>query len=241
MFVMCLNENSSEPLYQQLRGILKKKIEAKEWQKGDKLPTEFELSQIYQVSRITVRKAMDTLVKEGYIVRRSGKGTFINSDKIQRPISGATSFTDVCHAMGLVPGAKTIKSVIEPPTDMDKEILGLNVSDRIISIERVRYADNVPVSVELSHFKEEFSFLLNEDLTNKSMYDLIRTKHQIAFDCSRKTIEIVFATYELAKYLNVSSGYPLLLICSDLVSLETNTNICFNRQYILGDRFRLMV
>ena len=97
------------------------------------------------------------------------------------------------------------------------------------------------VSVELSHFKEEFSFLLNEDLTNKSMYDLIRTKHQIAFDCSRKTIEIVFATYELAKYLNVSSGYPLLLICSDLVSLETNTNICFNRQYILGDRFRLMV
>ncbi|BEU88923.1 GntR family transcriptional regulator [Selenomonas sp. TAMA-11512] len=238
---MCLNESSAEPLYQQLKDKLKRKIEAGEWQKGDKIPTELDLSQTYQVSRITVRKALDTLVREGYIVRRSGKGTFINSDKIQRPITGATSFTDICHAMGLEPGAKTIKSVIEPPDDMDKQILGLNASDRIISIERVRTADNVPVSVEISHFKEEFSFLLNEDLTNKSMYDLIRTKYQIAFDCSRKTIEIVFATYELSKYLNVSRGYPLLLICSDLVSLETNTNICFNRQYILGDRFRLMI
>ncbi len=238
---MCLNANSSEPLYQQLEQTLKAKIEHNQWHKGDKLPTELELSRQYDVSRITIRKALDSLVKSGYIVRRSGKGTFVTNEKIQRPISGASSFTEICHAMGLAAGAKTIKSVFEPPDEMDKTFLGLNDDNRIICIERIRSADQVPVSVEISHFKEDFSFLLSEDLTNRSMYDLIRSKHHIEFDCSRKTIEIVFATYELSQYLNVSNGYPLLLICSTLVSAESRLPIGFNRQYILGDRFRLTI
>ena len=197
---MCLNANSSEPLYQQLEQTLKAKIEHNQWHKGDKLPTELELSRQYDVSRITIRKALDSLVKSGYIVRR-----------------------------------------FEPPDGMDKTFLGLNDDNRIICIERIRSADQVPVSVEISHFKEDFSFLLSEDLTNRSMYDLIRSKHHIEFDCSRKTIEIVFATYELSQYLNVSNGYPLLLICSTLVSAESRLPIGFNRQYILGDRFRLTI
>ena len=102
---MCLNANSSEPLYQQLEQTLKAKIEHNQWHKGDKLPTELELSRQYDVSRITIRKALDSLVKSGYIVRRSGKGTFVTNEKIQRPISGASSFTEICHAMGLAAGA----------------------------------------------------------------------------------------------------------------------------------------
>ena len=237
---MQLDENSSEPLYKQLENILKQKIDNDVWHKGSKIPTELELSKLYDVSRITVRKALDGLSKQNLIIKHSGKGTFVNNDKIQRLISGVTSFTSLCEAQNLSPGAKTIKSVIEVPDASDQKVLSLTDADRIISIERIRYADNVPVSVEVCHFTERFSFLLDENLTDISMYKLIQEKHHITFECSQKIVEIVFATYELAKYLNVSSGYPLLLISSELV-LPDGEKICFNRQYILGDRFQLVI
>ena len=238
---MKLDENKAEPLYTQLENLLKEKLEAGDWQKGDKLPTEMELSEKFKVSRITVRKALSSLVQQGLIVKRSGKGTFVSGEKIKRPLSvGAISFTSLCEAQHLKPGARTIKSVLEMPTPRDREVLGLTEEDRIIAIERIRYADGTPVSVEVSHFVEELSFLLDEDLTNTSMYKLIREKYQVPFDSSRKVLELTYATYELARYLNVKSGHPLILISSEL-SLPDGKKICFSQQYILGDRFQMII
>lgn len=238
---MQLDENSSEPLYTQMEKLLREKIESGEWQKGDKLPTEMELSNKFKVSRITVRKALGSLVHQGLIVKRSGKGTFVSSEKIQRPLSGgAVSFTSLCEAQGLQPSARTIKSVLEVPTPKDREVLGLTETDRIISIERIRSADGNPVSVEVSHFVEDLSFLLDEDLTNTSMYRLMKEKYHIAFDSSRKILELTYATYELARYLNVQTGHPLILISSEL-ALPDGKKIGFNQQYILGDKFQMII
>jgi GntR family transcriptional regulator len=238
---MKLDENKAEPLYTQLENLLKAKLENGDWQKGDKLPTEMELSEKFKVSRITVRKALGSLVQQGLIVKRSGKGTFVSNEKIQRPLSGgAISFTSLCEAQGLIPGAKTIKSVLEPPTPKDREVLGLTENDRVISIERIRSADGTPVSVEVSHFTEDLSFLLDEDLTNASMYKLMKDKYHIAFDSNRKILELTYATYELARYLNVSNNHPLILISSEL-SLPKGKKIGFNQQYILGDRFQMII
>ena len=238
---MKLDENKAEPLYTQLENLLKEKLETGDWQKGDKLPTEMELSEKFKVSRITVRKALSSLVQQGLIVKRSGKGTFVSGEKIKRPLSvGAISFPSLCEAQHLKPGARTIKSVLEMPTPRDREVLGLTEEDRIIAIERIRYADGTPVSVEVSHFVEELSFLLDEDLTNTSMYKLIREKYQVPFDSSRKVLELTYATYELARYLNVKSGHPLILISSEL-SLPDGKKICFSQQYILGDRFQMII
>ena len=178
---MKLDENKAEPLYTQLENLLKAKLENGDRQKGDKLPTEMELSEKFKVSRITVRKALGSLVQQGLIVKRSGKGTFVSNEKIQRPLSGgAISFTSLCEAQGLIPGAKTIKSVLEPPTPKDREVLGLTENDRVISIERIRSADGTPVSVEVSHFTEDLSFLLDEDLTNASLlYRRNQVRHQL--------------------------------------------------------------
>ncbi|MBP2630007.1 MAG: GntR family transcriptional regulator [Firmicutes bacterium] len=237
---MKLDETSSDPLYLQLENIIKNEIDCGKWKKGEKISTEVELSKMYNVSRITVRKALNSLTQKNYLIRRTGKGTFVSNDKIQRPVSGVISFSKVCETFGLKSGAKTIKSVIEPANEEDQQKLGLTASESVIVIERIRYADDIPVSVETSRFREDFSFLLDEDLNNISMYKLIDSKYHIAFNNSKKFIEIVFASYELSRYLNVPKNYPLLSIESTLFD-PFNKKLCLNKQYILGDRFQLIV
>ncbi len=106
--------------------------------------------------------------------------------------------------------------------------------------ERIRFADDVPVSFEISRFPERFSFLLQEDLNDSSMFGIISGKYGISFGESRKTIELTYATHEISVYLRLPEAYPLLLITS--VSCDTS-NIPAHRsfQYIVGDKFKLIV
>ena len=113
---MELNNTIAKPLYKQLEDQLKEEIDTGKRKAGSRLPTENELSTTYNVSRVTVRKALAGLSELGYLDRKSGKGTFVAEKRIQRNISkGVTGFSEMCRTMGAVPGAKTIKIAIEDP------------------------------------------------------------------------------------------------------------------------------
>ena len=86
-----LNSESVEPLYRQLETLLREDIETGKLPAGSKLPTENELVAMYSVSRVTVRKALDELSQQGYLERRSGKGTYVAEKKLQRALDGVTS------------------------------------------------------------------------------------------------------------------------------------------------------
>ena len=111
---MGLDNQGSQPLYKQLEEKIIQDIENGIYRKGQKIPTEKELSQMYDVSRITVRKALEEITKQGILERHAGKGTYVASVKLQRSIATFMSFTEFCEAQGLKPGARMIKNVIEP-------------------------------------------------------------------------------------------------------------------------------
>ncbi|WHH60110.1 GntR family transcriptional regulator [Petroclostridium sp. X23] len=237
---MELDTANSRPLYKQLKDILAKAIENGVFKAGERIPTELHLSKTYNVSRITVRNALEELTRDNYLVRKQGKGTFVSTEKLQRSVNGMRSFTEMCRDWNCKPGAKVIKSVIEDANDIDTAELDLELGAKIIVIERIRYADSIPVSLDSHRFPEQFSYLLHEDLNNCSLFELLRNKYNVIFDRSDKTIEIVFASYELAKYLNVSKGYPLLCISSiprDINGAKTHRS----KQFIVGDKFKLIV
>lgn len=96
-----LNSEQAEPLYIQLKKAVQSAIANGAFSSGDKIPTEIELSETYNVSRITVRKAIEELVNEGYLTKRQGKGTFVNAPKIGRKIEHVISFTAACKANGV--------------------------------------------------------------------------------------------------------------------------------------------
>lgn len=229
----------AEPLYVQLKNQLLMNINSGVYARGQKIPTESELVQQFSVSRITVRRALDELEKSGLLVRHQGKGTFVSDQPLRRDISRNSSFTRICEATGLVPGARTIKCVFEDANADDLRDLKLQEGDKVISMERIRYADNVPVSIEFSRFPESFSFLIEEDLYNSSLIALLASKYNIQFtSTSTKTLRLVYATYEQAKYLDTPKGYPLISITC--VSYDSNGAPCQrSHQLIVGDRFEL--
>lgn len=237
---MHLDAKDAVPLYQQLTNIIIADISNGIYKSGDKIPTEQELGEKYNVSRVTVRSALAELSERNILVRRRGKGTYINGDKINKSIVGVRSFSDLCREIGCKPGAKVLKCIIEKATPEDIAALQLEENANILVTERIRFADDVPVSFEVSRFPERFSFLLHEDLNDSSMFEIIREKHGITFGASSKMVELTYATYEIAVYLQLPKEYPLLLITS--VSCD-NDNAPAHRsfQYIVGDKFKLIV
>lgn len=237
---MTLKKTNVLPLYKQLIDLIRQDIEAGKFKKGQKIPTEIEMSKLYNVSRITVRNALEELAKENLLIRKQGKGTFINTEKISRGISGTKSFSEMCRETGCKPGAKVIKCVIEDANDMDLKVLQLEPNSKIIVIERIRYADGVPVAFEISRLPERFVFLLDEDLNETSMFSIIAEKYGIVFMNPRKELELVYATYEMSRYLNIPLGHPLLSI-SGVSSDKEGVPSHRSMQFIVADKFKFII
>ncbi|SUG03421.1 GntR family transcriptional regulator [Salmonella enterica subsp. enterica serovar Pullorum] len=182
------DSKSAKPLYKQLEAALKEAIARGEYKPGQQIPTENELSARWQVSRVTVRKALDALTRENLLTRVSGKGTFVSGEKFQRSMTGIMSFSELCQSQGRRPGSRTIKSVFESVDDETKALLNMNDGEKAVVIERIRYADDVAVSLETVHLPPRFAFLLDEDLNNHSLYECLREKYHLWFTHSRKMI-----------------------------------------------------
>lgn len=236
---MVLDNNSTIPLYKQLENILIQQIESGALPLGGKLPTEDELSKEYNISRVTVRKAMEALTDACFIERKPGKGTFVSKKKIQRNISALLSFTDMCLMQGLKASAKTIRIDIISPSEDDIIQMKLKPHDKILLLERLRYANNVPVTIEISKFTEEFYFLFEEDLTNASLYAVLK-KHNINLTNSVKTLEIVRANYKESVLLNVQKNHPLLCITS-VVSDANGDHLHLSKQLSVADNFKFII
>ncbi|WP_279026966.1 GntR family transcriptional regulator [Gibbsiella quercinecans] len=231
---------SAKPLYKQLEEALKAAISSGEFKPGQQIPTENDLSASWKVSRVTVRKALDALTRENLLTRVSGKGTFVSGEKFQRSMAGIMSFSELCRSQGYRPGARTIKSVFEPANEEIRERFNISKDEKAVVLERIRYADDVPVSLETVWFPPSFAFLLGEDLNNHSLYDLLRDKYDLWFTHSSKVIELVYANFEVAHYLGVAQRYPLISIKSEMIDNKGKVS-CISHQLIVGDKIRFTV
>ena len=139
------------PLYQQVIDIIKNEINSGAYKAGARIPNEFELAESYKVGRVTVRRAIEELVQQGYLTKRQGKGTFVNAPKLKRKIrqkDDVQSFSDACRVNGMEPGARVISRKILPADSTEAQFFGVPVGTDLICVERVRTADGVPVMLE---------------------------------------------------------------------------------------------
>ncbi|MDN3018062.1 GntR family transcriptional regulator [Paenibacillus sp. BSR1-1] len=236
-----LKQDDHIPLYIQLKESIRSSIVNGDLKFGDKIPTELELSEEYKISRITVRKAIVELVEEGYLVKKQGKGTFVNKRKIERKIVHFLSFSDACKANGLKASSKVIKKEIIQPTSKDQTMLQLEDGDALLFIQRVRYAGDSPIMIENNYFSyKEYHSLLNENLDG-SIYKILEEKLGVKpAGSSELSLEIVRAGDEEMELLNIASGEPLFFM-DTTVTDENGQPVHRGKQYILGDSYKFIL
>jgi GntR family transcriptional regulator len=174
-----IDQNSSTPLYLQLKDKLLNRILTGVYKPEERLPSERELSEELNISRMTVREALKALVNEGYIYTQVGKGTYVNAIKYQQDTT-LTSFTQQMLALGLETSSKVIESSLEPvaPNVMSK--LEIKPNDLVYKLKRIRYANKKAIAVETVYISANLCKNLDRfDFSKESLYAVLRKEYGI--------------------------------------------------------------
>ena len=220
-----INSNSITPLYLQVKEHILSDIHGDKYQPNGRLPSEKELAAMYNVSIITIRRAISELVEEQILQKKQGKGTFVTKKSFSRPYSqNALSFTEICRANGMQASAKLLRREVlsDPSTELLKQ-LALPDGSQVLLIERLRYADGIPIVIERDCFSMEYAFLLEADLEKNSMYQIIREKRTVDLRpvVGQRSVKITKANARIAKYLNIRESTPVLQyegLCWEMLS-----------------------
>ncbi|MBD2870935.1 GntR family transcriptional regulator [Paenibacillus arenilitoris] len=205
-----LDAKSPIPLYYQLKEILLAKIEEGEWKNGTLIPTENELIQHYQVSRTTVREAVNSLVAEGKLEKKQGRGTMVRKPKIEPVLGRLMGFTERISMLGFEPGARLIEARVVQSSETIKEKLQGEAD--VYFVKRVRLADDEPISIEETYWPLKIGKLYEgEDLNEIAFYPVLE-KLGYKLSHAEEVISSVVASKEQAQQLNIKSGMPLLRI-----------------------------
>lgn len=231
-----LNASISKTLYDQLADQIRYDIYEGKFKQGEKIPSEFELSDIYGVSRSTVRKAISILVQENLLEKAHGKGTFVSSTKTNQNPSSFSSFTDNVKSMGQTLTTKTILVSHEPSTEKQRKFFNLGVNESLLKIERLRYVDNIAICIETSWFMTELDSLQNKNL-NGSLYAVLQKEYNIHPLTGSETIELCYASSEESELLDVPRGSALVLIV-DQVYDSTGKPLHISKLIVRGDKFK---
>jgi GntR family transcriptional regulator len=208
---MSLNSpNLPVPMYFRIQQAILEQMQQGLLKPGQQLPTEAELGRQYQVSRITAKRALDELVRQGRAFRKQGRGTFVAQTRI-RDISGFGSFSQDIKARGLVPGSQVLLfKEIEPEPDV-RERLRLAEGEHVYLLKRLRLANDEPVAEETAYLPcRFFPGLVDENLTNKSLYAILTEKYQIVPTWADAEIEARESTKEEASLLKMETGKSVL-------------------------------
>lgn len=205
-----INKFSSIPLYLQLKESIIDNIRNNTYKPGDKIPTEEEICKMCNISRSVIKQALSELVSEGYLVRYKSKGTFVKSNKNTGFFKEIVSFNEEMQREGYVPKTKIIKNdLIKCPADISEK-LKVDVGTPVINIERVRSRnDEIVYCVSSYHVAEYLKGLENEDLTDASLYDLMKEKYNIQICKTNKNFYPMLCNQKYAEILGIKVGSPV--------------------------------
>lgn len=209
------------PLHQQLQTLIRSRIQSGQWAQDQPIPSEPEMCRRYGVSRTVVRQALHALKDEGLIRRERGRGTFVAATKIAPTfLQQAYGFYQEMQQQGIPTYSQVLESKRVPAPARVASALEIPLNEPVVQLTRLRYLGNAPAVYVVNYLPARLCpGLEQEDLRNRSLYAHLAERHGIFLAAGHRTLEAVPASTELARYLGVTSGSPLLLLES--VSRDT--------------------
>ena len=194
---MELSRNTIEPLYYQIRENIRTMINSNTYPPNSMIPTEAELCSIYGVSRITVRRAILDLVKEGLLTRGKGKGTFVSETYGLTSMNGVQGFSQELLGLNMRPSARLLSCKIRTADPALCSALELEQGTKVVTISRLRLVNNEPCMVEVMNFPYALVPGIEKEDLSQSIYHLLKGKYNQEVVRARDILEpIIIGDYE---------------------------------------------
>lgn len=230
-----IDKKSPIPVYFQLKNFIKDDIKKRNLKPGEPILSENKYCEMFKISRMTVRQALNELESDGIIVRERGKGSFVAIPRIEQ--EGLMSFTEMVKSKGMNPSTKITKfgKIVNSKL---AQILRIEENEQIFVMTRVRKADDFPVAAETIYIPVKFV----PDIENKnlegSFYELLKDEYSIEIKASKTSFSAVISDKNLEEILELEENIPLL----KLESINYYSDpVYYEISYYKSDQFNVTV
>jgi len=199
-----------EPLYAQVADQLEADLRAGRYGAGDRLPSERELGEQYDVSRVTVRQALGRLVERGMVESSAGRGWFVGPQPLAEPPGTLASFTEMAQAAGLQVASVVLEQQVREMTYDEAELLRQVPGTPLLSLRRLRRVDGITIALDHSRVPVALApALIDTDFSRSSLYATFAAAgvhpERADYEVSARA-----ASADQAQALGVEEGSPLL-------------------------------
>lgn len=224
------------PRHEQISNWLREQISSGSYKVDEKLPSEHELSDKFGVSRVTVRRALQTLEGEKLIYRSQGLGSFVADNRSHQPLVRLTDFIEDMSRAGMDASSKVLKMNPIAAPEHVATVLKVSPDSTVIRLDRLRLGDQLPIALDITWLPVFYGQLIeNYDLEEETIYGILEREYDIPVEKGRYRIEAENADRYLAEHLDVSEGEALLLI--DRLSLTVAEKpVYYQKRYYRTDR-----
>ncbi|NBI07345.1 GntR family transcriptional regulator [Senegalia massiliensis] len=235
-----IDKNNKLPLYYQLYEIIVHDIKKGTFAEHDKLPSERELCERFEISRSTVRQAMNELEKDGYIYKEHGRGIFVSPKSFKQDLFKFYSFTDEMKKIGKIPTSKVLDFKKIKSDERLARKLGVKINQNLYEFTRLRLADDEPIMLETSYLPMvRFPNLIREQLEENAMYDIFRGEYNVEFSKAEEKFRPVNTRKDESEILKVSRKVPGMMI--ERYTYENERVIEYTVSIARGDKFEYRV
>jgi len=222
------------PLYLRLRRWIEQAIAAGSLRPGQALPSERDLAALVEVSRVTVRRAIEDLVRDGVLVQRHGSGTYVAPpQRVEQSLSELTSFTEDMARRNLTVSSVWLERGLFVASPEETMTLGLSPGERVARINRLRLANDVPLAIE--HASLSAAVLPDPQSVDESLYALLETRGLKPVRAMQRIRAAALNEHD-AHLLGVAAGSATLLI-ERVAHLASGRVVEFTRSAFRGDAY----
>jgi len=229
-----------KPKYIQLLEILQTQIHTGELKAGDRLMSENELKEMYNVSSTTVRKCIDILRSEDLIERIQGIGTFIKEPQVSRSLEKILSFTKNMQQMGMIPSTKVLaKGIVQNYGEYHKQ-LDLGREDLVYGIKRLRLGNGEPLMLERRYINLRLCHDIDKYDMSGSLYKIYEEVYHMELKGSRQKLKLQRLGEENAKILGCSSSDPAFIV-TGTTYIDNGVCLEYEESLYRGDKYEFFV
>ncbi|WP_082232409.1 GntR family transcriptional regulator [Halobacillus massiliensis] len=227
--------NTSSPLYKQVAYQIKKDIVSSKLNKDEAIPSENKLAVKYDVSRVTIRQAIQLLVKEDILYKVRGSGTYVKNTKIEHDIYRLQSFTEEMLHLNQEPTNQILEFSMQQPKDSIRETLRLLEGEKVFFIRRLRCADEEPMILEETYMPVSLFPDLSVEVMTKSKYEYVERKGYVIKERQGEILPMT-PDEELKEILHLANDSSILSM-NLWAYLEDDTVFEFTKLYFRSEKY----